>query len=39
LALVIVYSVYTAVVFVSAYNFIGRVGTKGRTPEPRQPAR
>lgn len=39
LVLVIVYSVYTAVVFVAAYNYLGRLGAKGRTPGPQQAAR
>jgi formate-dependent nitrite reductase membrane component NrfD len=30
LVLVVVYSIYIAVVFVSAYNFLGRQATKGR---------
>ena len=38
LVVVVIYSVYTTVVFVSAYNFLGRLGTKGRAPGPRQPA-
>ena len=38
LALVIVYSVYTTVVFVSAYNLLGRLDTTGRARGPRQPA-
>lgn len=38
LGLVIVYSVYAAVVFVSAYNFLGRLDAKGRASRgPRQP--
>jgi formate-dependent nitrite reductase membrane component NrfD len=39
LVLVVVYSIYTAAVFVSAYNLLGRQAAKGRGVEPRQSAR